>query len=149
MLMGEAQPAKVLRQRPSRAEHIVRDEDPPDFCTFPQCSFCRARCQGRRLAVECLRIARRTAGLAGCGLKLRQGNERNFQQANLPPVAPGNPVGANMENVKLKRFLALAAIITLINGVSYTLVPGALFPITACSPRLPRCLASGCLVPRC
>ena len=33
-----------------------------------------------------------------------------------------------MENVKLKRFLALAAIITLINGVSYTLVPGALLP---------------------
>ena len=43
-------------------------------------------------------------------------------------MAPGNPVGANMENVKLKRFLALAAIITLINGVSYTLVPGALLP---------------------
>jgi len=32
------------------------------------------------------------------------------------------------ENLKLKRFLALAAIITLINGVSYTLVPGALLP---------------------
>jgi hypothetical protein len=32
------------------------------------------------------------------------------------------------ENVKLKRFLALAAIITLINGVLYTLVPGALLP---------------------
>ena len=46
----------------------------------------------------------------------------------MPPAAPGNPVGANMENVKLKRFLALAAIITLINGVSYTLVPGALLP---------------------
>jgi hypothetical protein len=54
--------------------------------------------------------------------------ERKFQQPNPPPVAPGNPVGANMENVKLKRFLALAAIITLINGVSYTLVPGALLP---------------------
>jgi hypothetical protein len=32
------------------------------------------------------------------------------------------------ENVKLKRFLALAAIITLINGVLYTLVPRALLP---------------------
>jgi hypothetical protein len=32
------------------------------------------------------------------------------------------------ENVRLKRFLALAAIITLINGVLYTLVPGALLP---------------------
>ena len=31
-------------------------------------------------------------------------------------------------NVKLKRFLALAAIITLINGISYTLIPGALLP---------------------
>jgi hypothetical protein len=41
----------------------------------------------------------------------------------------GNPVGAKMEeNVKLKRFLALAAIITLINGISYTLIPGALLP---------------------
>jgi hypothetical protein len=32
------------------------------------------------------------------------------------------------ENIRLKRFLALAAIITLINGVLYTLVPGALLP---------------------
>ncbi len=32
------------------------------------------------------------------------------------------------ENAKLKRFLALAAIITLINGISYTLIPGALMP---------------------
>ena len=39
-----------------------------------------------------------------------------------------------MENVKLKRFLALAAIITLINGVSYTLVPGALLPNYSLQP---------------
>ena len=32
------------------------------------------------------------------------------------------------ENRKLKQFLALAGIITLINGVGYTLVPGALLP---------------------
>jgi len=32
------------------------------------------------------------------------------------------------ENRKLKQFLAIAGIITLINGVSYTLVPGALLP---------------------
>jgi uncharacterized protein YjeT (DUF2065 family) len=32
------------------------------------------------------------------------------------------------ENHKLKRFLALAAIITLLNGLGYTLVPGALLP---------------------
>jgi hypothetical protein len=32
------------------------------------------------------------------------------------------------ENRKLKQFLALASIITLINGVGYTLVPGALLP---------------------
>jgi hypothetical protein len=32
------------------------------------------------------------------------------------------------ENRKLKQFLAIAAIVTLINGVSYTLVPGALLP---------------------
>jgi hypothetical protein len=32
------------------------------------------------------------------------------------------------ENRKLKQFLAIAGIITLINGVGYTLVPGALLP---------------------
>ena len=30
------------------------------------------------------------------------------------------------ENIRLKRFLAFAGIITLINGIGYTLVPGAL-----------------------
>jgi hypothetical protein len=32
------------------------------------------------------------------------------------------------ENRKLKQFLAIAGIITLINGIGYTLVPGALLP---------------------
>lgn len=32
------------------------------------------------------------------------------------------------ENRKLKQFLAIAAIVTLINGIGYTLVPGALLP---------------------
>jgi uncharacterized protein YjeT (DUF2065 family) len=31
-------------------------------------------------------------------------------------------------NVKLRRFLAIAAIVTLINGLGYTLIPGALLP---------------------
>src|SRR6516162_8904998 len=38
------------------------------------------------------------------------------------------------ENHKLKRFLALAAIITLINGVSYTLIPGKLLPNYSLAP---------------
>src|SRR6185312_577998 len=63
------------------------------------------------------------------------GGRTYFQQANPQPAASDNQVGANMEeNLKLKRFLALAAIITLINGVSYTLVPGALLPIYGLQP---------------
>ena len=38
------------------------------------------------------------------------------------------------ENRKLKQFLAIAGVITLINGVSYTLVPGALLPNYAVVP---------------
>jgi hypothetical protein len=38
------------------------------------------------------------------------------------------------ENHKLKRFLALAAIITLLNGLGYTLVPGALLPNYSLQP---------------
>jgi hypothetical protein len=38
------------------------------------------------------------------------------------------------ENLKLKRFLVIAAIVTLINGISYTLVPGALLPNYAIQP---------------
>jgi hypothetical protein len=36
--------------------------------------------------------------------------------------------GVMEENRKLKQFLAIAAIVSLINGVSYTLAPGALLP---------------------
>jgi hypothetical protein len=74
-----------------------------------------------------LRESVRTGGITGRALKLRQGTNV-IPTTQSAPVEPGNPVGANMENVKLKRFLALAAIITLINGVSYTLVPAALLP---------------------
>jgi len=38
------------------------------------------------------------------------------------------------ENRKLKQLLAIAGVITLINGVSYTLVPGALLPNYAVVP---------------
>jgi hypothetical protein len=39
-------------RRSSRAEHIARNENPSDFRTLPPITFCQARCQGRRLAVE-------------------------------------------------------------------------------------------------
>ena len=38
------------------------------------------------------------------------------------------------ENRKLKQFLAIAGVVTLINGVGYTLVPGALLPNYAIQP---------------
>ena len=39
-----------------------------------------------------------------------------------------------MEDIKLRRFLGIAAIITVLNGVSYTLVPGALLPSYGIEP---------------
>jgi hypothetical protein len=51
MLMGEAQPAKALRQRPSRAEHIVRSENHSISAHFRQsCSV------GRVAKVAALRL---------------------------------------------------------------------------------------------
>jgi hypothetical protein len=50
-------------------------------------------------------------------------------------VALGTKVGEIMEeNRKLKQFLAIAGVVTLINGVGYTLIPGALLPNYAIQP---------------
>jgi hypothetical protein len=67
-------------------------------------------------------------------LKLVPEDERTFS-GEPPPVAPENQGRSYVEeNHKLKRFLALAAIITLINGVSYTLIPGKLLPNYSLDP---------------
>jgi hypothetical protein len=72
---------------------------------------------------------RKTAGKTGGALKLQHRTDV-FHASQSASGSAGQPAGgAKMEeNHKLKRFLALAAIITLINGVLYTLVPGALLP---------------------
>src|SRR5260221_2495209 len=50
-------------------------------------------------------------------------------------AAVWHQVGEIMEeNRKLKQFLAIAGVVTLINGVGYTLVPGALLPNYAIQP---------------
>jgi hypothetical protein len=78
MLMGKTLLAKALQPAiKPRGTDCARNESSPDYCTFPPIPFHQPRCQGRRLAVECLRITRRTAGFSGRGLKLRQGDERN------------------------------------------------------------------------
>jgi hypothetical protein len=60
---------------------------------------------------------------------------RTYFSGQPPPVAPENQGRGYMEeNHKLKRFLVLAAIITLINGVSYTLIPGKLLPNYSLEP---------------
>jgi len=41
-----------------------------------------------------------------------------------------------MDDIKLRRFLGIAAIITVLNGVSYTLVPGALLPSYGIEPTI-------------
>jgi hypothetical protein len=40
------------------------------------------------------------------------------------------------EDIKLRRFLGIAAIITVLNGISYTLVPGALLPSYGIEPTI-------------